>query len=108
MRSIATTHLVTAGLRFAVLSMLVAAFVAAFATSQATAQSFQFAAIGDTGYSKMTEAEFDRMIAAMNKESLAFVIHVGDFEASSRSYMRSRTMVTEPCTDAKFKSVLAQ
>ena len=48
------------------------------------------------------------MIAAMNKESLAFVVHVGDFEADPRPYMRSPSTVTEPCTDASFKSVLAQ
>ena len=104
----ATTHIVTVDLRFAVLSTLVAAFLVVFTTGQATAQSFQFAAIGDTGYSKKSETEFDRMIAAMNKESLAFVVHVGDFEADPRPYMRSPSTVTEPCTDASFKSVLAQ
>jgi hypothetical protein len=80
----------------------------ALAAGQATAQSFQFAAIGDTGYSKKSEQEFDRMIAAMNREPLAFVVHVGDFEADPRPYMRNPTTVTEPCTDASFRSVLAQ
>lgn len=78
------------------------------AAAQASAQSFQFAAIGDTGYSKKSEAEFDRMIAAMNREPLAFVVHVGDFEADPRPYMRSPATITEPCTDDSFKSVLAQ
>lgn len=87
---------------------LAAAMVAGLAIGQATAQSFQFAAIGDTGYSMKSEAEFDRMIAAMNREDLAFIVHVGDFEADPRPYMRSPTTVTEPCTDASFKSVLAQ
>jgi hypothetical protein len=82
--------------------------VLAFAAGQATAQSFQFAAIGDTGYSKKSEQEFGRMIAAMNRESLAFVVHVGDFEADPRPYMRSPATVTEPCTDESFRSVLAQ
>ena len=85
------------------------AMIVTFVAGQATAQPFQFAAIGDTGYSKKSEAEFDRMIAAMNREkSLAFVIHVGDFQADPRPYMRSPTTVTEPCTDESFKSVLAQ
>jgi hypothetical protein len=79
-----------------------------FAAGQATAQSFQFAAIGDTGYSKKSEQEFGRMIAAMNRESLAFVVHVGDFEADPRPYMRSPATVTEPCTDESFRAVLAQ
>ena len=98
----------TAGRRAAVLSTLVTALIVVFAAGQATAQPFQFAAIGDTGYSKKSQTEFDRMIAAMNKESLAFVVHVGDFEADPRPYMRSPTTVTEPCTDDSFKGVLAQ
>ena len=80
----------------------------AFVAGQAAAQSFQFAAIGDTGYSKKSEHEFNRMIAAMNREPLGFVVHVGDFEADPRPYMRSPTTVTEPCTDEAFKSVLVQ
>jgi hypothetical protein len=69
---------------------------------------FQFSAIGDTGYSKKSEEEFSRMIAAMNREPLAFVVHVGDFEADPRPYMRNPKTVTEPCTDESFKGVLAQ
>jgi hypothetical protein len=79
-----------------------------FATRQGLAQSFEFAAIGDTGYSKKSQAELDRMIAAMNRENLAFIVHVGDFEADPRPYMRSPSTVTEPCTDESFGSVLAQ
>lgn len=79
-----------------------------FTAGQAAAQSFQFAAIGDTGYSKKSEQEFSRMIAAMNREPLAFVVHVGDFEADPRPYMRNPTTVSEPCTDESFRSVLAQ
>jgi len=88
--------------------MIATFLMMALVVGQATAQSFQFAAIGDTGYSKKSEAELDRLIAAMNRESLAFVIHVGDFEADPRPYMRSPTTVTEPCTDERFKSALAQ
>jgi hypothetical protein len=91
-----------------VLRALVLVLVAVLAAGQALAQSFEFAAIGDTGYSKKSEAEFDRMIAAMNKETLAFIVHVGDFEADPRPYMRNPATVTEPCTDDSFRSVLAQ
>lgn len=108
MREMATIGFATTASRVAVLSTIATALVVAFASGQATAQSFEFAAIGDTGYSKKSELELDRMIAAMNKESLAFVIHVGDFEADPRPYMRSPTTITEPCTDASFESVLAQ
>lgn len=47
----------------------------------AQSQKFQFAVIGDTSYSKVAEQEFDRLMAVLNKETLAFVVHVGDFEA---------------------------
>ena len=87
---------------------ILCAMAAAFISGEVAAQSFQFAAIGDTGYSKRSEQEFDRMIAAMNREPLAFVVHVGDFEADPRPYMRNPTTVTEPCTDESFRSVLAQ
>jgi hypothetical protein len=89
-------------------SWLAAALAAALAATPVAAQPFQFSAIGDTGYSKKSEEEFSRMVAAMNREALAFVVHVGDFESDPRPYMRSPTTVTEPCTDESFKSVLAQ
>jgi hypothetical protein len=88
--------------------VILCALAASLASTQGFGQSFEFAAIGDTGYSKKSEAEFDRVIAAMNRETLAFVVHVGDFEADPRPYMRSPATVTEPCTDDSFKRVLAQ
>ena len=72
------------------------------------AQKFQFAAIGDTGYSKKSETEFSRMIAAMNAQDLAFVVHVGDFEADPRPYERNPDAISMPCTDESFGKVLAQ
>lgn len=74
----------------------------------ANAQRFQFGAIGDTGYSKRSEAEFDRMLAAMNKEPLEFVAHVGDFEADPRPFARNPSAISMPCTDAHYRRVLAQ
>jgi hypothetical protein len=98
----------TARRRAAILSAFAASLTVAVAAEQGHAQSFEFAAIGDTGYSKRSQVEFDRMLAAMNRENLAFVVHVGDFEADPRPYMRSPATVTEPCTDDSFNSVLAQ
>jgi hypothetical protein len=95
-------------LRGAVLSVALALSVTVVTTVPAAAQPFQFAAIGDTGYSKKSEEEFSRMIAAMNREPLAFVVHVGDFEADPRPFMRSPKTITEPCADESFKGVLAQ
>lgn len=88
--------------------MAAALLIGVLATGQASAQKFQFAAIGDTGYSKKSEQEFDRMLAAMNREDLAFVVHVGDFEADPRPYERNPDRVSMPCTDESFQKVLAQ
>lgn len=71
-------------------------------------QTFQFGAVGDTGYSKKSEQEFDRLIAAMNGEDLSFVVHVGDFEADPRPYLRSPDRISKPCTDEHFAKVLTQ
>jgi predicted phosphodiesterase len=61
-----------------------------------------FALIGDTPYSEPEAAALDRMIDEMNREDLAFVIHVGDItggrgpctddwlEARKRQFERSR------------------
>jgi predicted phosphodiesterase len=75
--------------------------------ADAQGQKFQFAVIGDTSYSKVTEQEFDRLMAALNKESVAFVVHVGDFEADPRPYQRNPDKITMPCTDENFQKVLA-
>ncbi len=48
-----------------------------------------FALIGDTPYSESEAAVLDRMIDEMNREDLAFVIHVGDITGG-----------LGPCTDA--------
>ena len=74
--------------------------------ADAQSQKFQFAAIGDTSYSKIAEQEFDRLMAALNKESLAFVVHVGDFEADPNPYERNPDKVTMPCTDENFHRTL--
>ena len=88
---------------------LVAAVVslAFVVTANAQSQKFQFGVIGDTSYSTVAEKEFDRLMAALNKENLAFVVHVGDFEADPRPYQRSPDKITMPCTDENFQRVLA-
>lgn len=82
-------------------------FLGIVGVADAQSQKFQFAAIGDTAYSKRGEQEFDRMIAAMNREPLAFVVHVGDFEADPRPYARNPDKISMPCTDESFARVLA-
>ena len=77
------------------------------ALAEAQSQKFQFAVIGDTSYSKVAEQEFDRLMTALNKETLAFVVHVGDFEADPNPYERNPENVTMPCTDENFQRTLA-
>jgi hypothetical protein len=92
-------HSRTAGIAFLMTAVL---------PFQAIAQeTFQFSAIGDTAYSKRGEAEFERMIDAMNKENLAFVVHVGDFQADPRPYERSPDRISLPCVDENMARVLA-
>jgi hypothetical protein len=47
------------------------------------AAEFSFAALGDTPYSADEESRFPEMIAAMGREELAFVVHVGDFKSAT-------------------------
>lgn len=54
--------------------------------------TFQFGLIGDQQYNDWEERQFPRLLAAMDREPLAFVVHVGDFKAGSNA----------PCTDALF------
>lgn len=54
-----------------------------------TAADFTFAAFGDTPYVEDEEARFIGMIAEINREQLAFAVHVGDFKSG-----------WSPCTDA--------
>lgn len=76
------------------------------AGAQAQTEKFHFGAVGDTAYSKRGEAEFDRMVDAMNKEQLAFVVHVGDFQADPRPYARRPDRISMPCVDASLERVL--
>jgi hypothetical protein len=43
---------------------------------------FTFAALGDTPYTRDEEARFPDLIAELNREELAFVVHVGDFKSA--------------------------
>ena len=100
---------VNAGVQFRTLAAALAFLIPVALPGTASAQdaAFQFAAIGDTAYSMKSEAEFDRMLAAMNKEKLAFVVHVGDFEADPRPYARNPDKISMPCTEESFGRVLA-
>jgi hypothetical protein len=55
------------------------------------AADFTFGALGDLPYSQDEEERFPGLIADMNREELAFVVHVGDFKRA-----------TETCSDEIF------
>jgi Calcineurin-like phosphoesterase len=52
---------------------------------------FEFAIIGDVPYTAQEEARFPDLVTAINRTSVAFVIHSGDFKGGS-----------SPCTDELF------
>ena len=56
------------------------------------AAEFTFGALGDTPYTWFEEANFPALLSDMNREDLAFVVHVGDFKAAAA-----------PCSDALFR-----
>ena len=56
------------------------------------AADFTFGALGDTPYTRFEEAHFPGLLAGMNREDLAFVVHVGDFKSASA-----------PCSDELFR-----
>ena len=63
--------------------------------------------IGDTAYSKKEEAEFERVIVALNTIDLAFVVHVGDFQNDPRPHNRNPDRSSVPCVEESYKRVLA-
>ncbi len=81
---------IAAGLALAVV-LGCSALQAAPPGGTASASDFVFAALGDTPYTRDEESRFIAMIARLNREQLAFVVHVGDLKSGS-----------SPCSDALF------
>ncbi len=54
--------------------------VSACATRAPGPTAFSFAVLGDTPYNDAEEREFLAMIGRINREPLAFVVHIGDFK----------------------------
>jgi hypothetical protein len=77
----------------------------AITTARAQDRPFQFGLIGDTGYTSVGIEEFKRLLAAINRMDLAFVVHVGDFQADPRGWNPNPTRGPEPCTDERYKDV---
>jgi hypothetical protein len=56
------------------------------ASAQPRDRAFQFGLIGDMPYTTVQQQEYQRVLAALNKADLAFVVHVGDFQNDPRGY----------------------
>ena len=79
------------------------------APSSAGGERLSFALIGDTPYNSLEAYALDAMIEQMNREDLAFVIHVGDitsgrgpcsdewFEARKRQFGKFRHATYRTC-----------
>ena len=74
----------------------VALALAGCASPASRTDVFSFAVMGDTPYSPAEERKFVAMIEALNREDVAFVIHVGDIKGG------------EPCTDELYLRRRAQ
>ena len=61
---------------------LFAAIAALCTTLAAGAADFTFAAFGDTPYTREEEERFPDFVSELNREALAFVVHVGDFKSA--------------------------
>lgn len=82
----------------ALLSLLALFMLVGCATRPTGPGTFSFALIGDLQYSAAEEAEFPGLMRALDREPLAFIVHVGDIKAGSNS----------PCTDSLYEKRRAE
>jgi hypothetical protein len=75
---------------------VLAAVLLAGCATHPPASGFAFAVMGDTPYSRAEEQRFESMLASLDREDLAFVVHVGDIKGG------------QPCTDEIFLRRRAQ
>ena len=75
-------------------ALLVLALCGCASTPPSHPEAFAFGVMGDTGYNPREDAAFTAMMAKVDREELAFVVHVGDFAAgndcSDALYQRRR------------------
>lgn len=67
---------------------------------------FDFALIGDMPYTRAQEREYQRVLAALNANELAFVAHIGDFQFDARPYNRDPSQAAMPCVEENYQAVL--
>jgi hypothetical protein len=72
---------------------LVACVFTACASRSRGPETFSFAMMGDTQYSRAEEEVFPEMLKSINEAQVEFVVHIGDFKAGSNA----------PCTDELYQ-----
>lgn len=93
--------------RRALAAMYIASLVLMSGCASVEDRGFSFGIIGDMPYTKVQEAEYAHVLAALNREDLAFVAHVGDFQFDARPYNRDPSRAQMPCADSTYLSVLS-
>jgi hypothetical protein len=78
-------------------TLLLAALLAVTPAWAGSSRGFAFAVIGDTPYNIVEEPVFRGMLASLDDETLAFIVHVGDFKGAA-----------SPCSDTLFEERRAQ
>jgi len=81
------------------------AMLGATAAGFAQERAFDFALIGDMPYTKVQEREYQRVLAALNANDLAFVAHIGDFQFDATPYNRNPAVASMPCVDENYKAI---
>lgn len=76
------------------------------AASPTATERFQFALIGDAPYTRVQEVEYQRLLTSLNRNELAFVVHIGDFQYDARPYNNNPSVAAMPCVDNTYKAVL--
>jgi len=66
---------------------------------------FAFGVLGDMPYTKVQEAEYARVITAMNAADLAFVAHIGDFQFDARPYNQNPSLASMPWVVPLFRAI---
>ena len=75
------------------------------AAAQAQDAPFQFGLIGDIPYTTVQQQEYQRVLAALSKADLAFVVHIGDFQNDQEVTIQTQLSVLLPCLDENYKAI---
>lgn len=85
--------------------MALAALPFSLSIAHAQSEAFEFGFMGDTDYSIAMEKELPKLIEQTNAADLSFLVHIGDFEADPRAYVRAPDRISMPCVEENFDRV---